>query len=264
MTNNYTEQIASLLSGNLEIHKISQEIIQIMLDEYPYSPYGHLVNYLKAKSQNRENTQELLHKLATYSPDRAWLQQVLNTNFSDIEASESTDQAIPSEAKDPNLDKFLFEFDFNQPIEPLVDAIQIIEEAPVESINASYQEAEIEVTETLIFEEETQEIQEASGSYISWLKKFQSDDEERQADNKVELTEQDLRSTEVIAPIIEKTTRKDNDLFGGIITETLAELLANQGQTEKAISMYERLSLIFPNKSAFFAAKIEQLKHNIT
>ena len=57
---------------------------------------------------------------------------------------------------------------------------------------------------------------------------------------------------------------EDDDLFGGIITETLAELLANQGQIEKAIKMYEKLSLIFPNKSAFFAAKIEQLKSNIT
>ena len=92
MTNNYTEQIASLLSGHLEIHKITQDVINTMLDEYPYNPYGHLVNYLKAKSLNRPDTQDLLHKLATYSPDRAWLQEVLNTKFNDIEFTESVDQ----------------------------------------------------------------------------------------------------------------------------------------------------------------------------
>ena len=261
MTNNYTEQIASLLSGNLEIHKISQDVINTMLDEYPYSPYGHLVNYLKAKSLNHPNTQELLHKLATYSPDRAWLQEVLNTNFKDIEFSESADQAIPSEAKDPNLDKFLFEFDFNQPIEK---AHPIAEEIQIEAIKSHHQEAKVKIAKTLVVEAKVEEVEQEADSYISWLKNFQTVEDSPHANIEAELPDQNLRSIEVETPIIEKTTRKDNDLFGGIITETLAELLANQGQTEKAINMYERLSLIFPNKSAFFAAKIEQLKSNLT
>ena len=45
-----------------------------------------------------------------------------------------------------------------------------------------------------------------------------------------------------------------------IISETLARLLVKQGYRDKAITMYERLSLAFPDKSAFFAAEIEKLK----
>jgi len=45
-----------------------------------------------------------------------------------------------------------------------------------------------------------------------------------------------------------------------VISETLARLLAKQGHREKAISMYERLSLAFPEKSGFFAAEIDKLK----
>ncbi|MBS1512939.1 MAG: hypothetical protein JST86_19005 [Bacteroidetes bacterium] len=45
-----------------------------------------------------------------------------------------------------------------------------------------------------------------------------------------------------------------------IITETMAEVLTQQGKIAKAVEMYEKLSLLNPAKSAFFAAKIEQLK----
>lgn len=45
-----------------------------------------------------------------------------------------------------------------------------------------------------------------------------------------------------------------------IISETLANLLAIQGQNNKAIKMYEALSLKFPEKSRLFAEKIKQLE----
>ncbi|HKK75524.1 MAG TPA: hypothetical protein VJ953_10660 [Saprospiraceae bacterium] len=47
-------------------------------------------------------------------------------------------------------------------------------------------------------------------------------------------------------------------------SETLAELLVAQMQYRQAIKVYERLSLIFPEKSAFFAEKIENLKKLIS
>lgn len=45
-----------------------------------------------------------------------------------------------------------------------------------------------------------------------------------------------------------------------VISETLADLLALQGQKAKAIKMYEALSLKFPKKNRLFADKIAQLK----
>lgn len=46
-----------------------------------------------------------------------------------------------------------------------------------------------------------------------------------------------------------------------VISETLARLLAKQGHKEKALAMYQRLCLAFPEKSAYFAAEIEKLKN---
>ena len=46
-----------------------------------------------------------------------------------------------------------------------------------------------------------------------------------------------------------------------LATETLAKILAMQGQVEKAIEMYKQLILIFPEKKTYFAAAIEKLKN---
>jgi hypothetical protein len=43
-------------------------------------------------------------------------------------------------------------------------------------------------------------------------------------------------------------------------TETMAEVLVKQGKFDKAIEVYQKLSLLNPDKTAYFAAKINQLK----
>ena len=59
---------------------------------------------------------------------------------------------------------------------------------------------------------------------------------------------------------IKQLAQKSLTLKEDIISETLAELLVDQGSNKKAIKMYKKLSLIFPEKSAFFAAQIKKLK----
>jgi hypothetical protein len=45
-----------------------------------------------------------------------------------------------------------------------------------------------------------------------------------------------------------------------VLTETMAEVFVKQGMREKARAVYDKLSLLNPDKRAYFAAKIEQLK----
>jgi hypothetical protein len=44
-----------------------------------------------------------------------------------------------------------------------------------------------------------------------------------------------------------------------VLTEAMAEVLAKQGMRERARAVYEKLSLLNPDKRTYFAAKIEQL-----
>ena len=54
-----------------------------------------------------------------------------------------------------------------------------------------------------------------------------------------------------------KASLEDND---SVVTETLASIYAAQGNINKAISTYNKLSLLHPEKSSYFAALIEKLK----
>jgi len=59
-------------------------------------------------------------------------------------------------------------------------------------------------------------------------------------------------------PKKKKKVKKDKS----VVSEPLADLLALQGHTLQAIDMYHKLSLIFPEKSAFFAAKIDKIQNS--
>ena len=51
------------------------------------------------------------------------------------------------------------------------------------------------------------------------------------------------------------------DVDGEIITETLAEIYAQQEIYKKATEIYEKLILLYPEKSAYFASLIEKVKN---
>ncbi len=58
---------------------------------------------------------------------------------------------------------------------------------------------------------------------------------------------------------VEDLAEKSN-VGNEVITEAMAEVFARQGKRAKATEVYQKLSLLNPAKSAYFAAKIENLK----
>ncbi|MFC2102484.1 hypothetical protein ACFLS7_05775, partial [Bacteroidota bacterium] len=55
-------------------------------------------------------------------------------------------------------------------------------------------------------------------------------------------------------------TSRDLNEEDEIVSETLAILYYKQGNKGKSIRVYEKLCLLFPEKSSYFAARIEALK----
>jgi tetratricopeptide (TPR) repeat protein len=73
-------------------------------------------------------------------------------------------------------------------------------------------------------------------------------------------TQPSISKPKAIPAKTEDLTEK-TDVYGdNIVSETLVEILLNQGKKEKAIEMLKKLIWKFPQKKTYFAAQIEELK----
>lgn len=102
-------------------------------------------------------------------------------------------------------------------------------------------------------------------SFNSWLKQFQEPAIKSQLDEIMEhkkLEEVKKKSKKIkkrkhqMLEVAVKSITENQE----VVSETLAELLVRQGRFERAIEMYKRLLLLFPEKSDYFASKIDNLK----
>jgi hypothetical protein len=95
-------------------------------------------------------------------------------------------------------------------------------------------------------------LKEYSGisDFSKWLLSFKKDDVEK----KIKKEEKAARKK-----IIEDNARKSVTKSSAIISEPLAEILASQGHLDDAKKMYEQLMHKYPEKSSYFAAKINNL-----
>ena len=64
------------------------------------------------------------------------------------------------------------------------------------------------------------------------------------------------KETEVSSDLAEKAIIENDD----IVTETFANILLSQGKLQKALEAFEKLSLKYPEKNIYFAARIEEVK----
>jgi hypothetical protein len=82
--------------------------------------------------------------------------------------------------------------------------------------------------------------------------------EEDEDDDPIEKEKKKKKKKKKMHDLAAKSIEEDEDL----VSEMLANILAIQGHKKQAKAMYEKLCLLFPEKSDYFAAKIEKLRTN--
>ncbi len=107
-------------------------------------------------------------------------------------------------------------------------------------------------------------------SSITEEDKLQEDDRDSNKQMQNELIDKFILTNPRIEQTIEKSNVPLEDISkpfseetGEFVTETLAKIYTTQGYYSRAIDIYEKLSLKFPEKSSYFASQIEKVKELI-
>lgn len=279
-------QLVKSLLHKDSLDQCSLDELQQYADRYPYFGAAQLLLTKKLQTENTERYQNQLQKTYLFFHNPLWVQQLLNdTGTATIKAVEKTEQPVEMDLPVKEI--------LPEPAQPVImeDAVSlaeavaedrkpVIEPAPetfpeikkaaepviVEKIEA--ESAAIVNTTDLIFEpyhtvdyfasqgikfrEEEKPVDKFSlqlKSFTEWLKTMK----------KLPVAEM-ARSVETASEKKVEQMAEHSLEDREIITEAMAEVWEKQGNREKAIEVYSKLSLLEPAKSPYFAAKIEILK----
>jgi hypothetical protein len=216
--------ITKAVFGKETLQELAADDLHHFLEKYPYSATAR---YLLAKI-DKEN--EGLHLTASlYINNPLWLDWLLSDQaVSAVAAPEA--QAAATDAAGEQPEEIPIEFQSYHTIDYFA------------SQGIRLQQAE------LVKDRLGQQLK----SFTEWLrsmKKLPSAHQERSVGLQDDSTQQHvIRNAE--ASVQEKD----------VVTETMAEVWTKQGNFAKAREIYNKLSLLDPSKSAYFAAKIDQLK----
>ena len=249
----------------------SLKVLQQLANTHPYSS---TVQMLYAKSLHASNSiyyEEQLQYTALVASDRRKLYQLIMSTPEQKELTRSaTDKAI---SENINPTKESIETESQRPQDAVDQGII------VEAINSSIQHElsesgtsdleeiakELTTTQTEVAERETEKKQQEIPSaqpFNKWLNIVPTDgrDQHKEIGNLVDLFTAGRSDEKKQFFSASKMAAKSLIDDGEIVTETLANIYADQGNYEKAISSYQTLILKFPEKSALFAGRIKELK----
>jgi hypothetical protein len=242
MTALMINDIVKQWTGHASLEAIETEALEKYAMEHPYAP---TIQFLLAKKYQLIASPLLtaqLYKSTAYFPSSLHLHCLMNQVT-------QTEVNAPADAK---LNSLLNNqvAQFNEE----VDASDVLdyEKEITTSLQKDYFAAQgIELDLSKLPQDKfTQQLR----SFTAWLKVIKNKDGVDQLD---QIGALGADQEQIIAQIAEKA-----NIPADILTESMAEIWEKQGNLKKAIATYEKLSFIFPEKSVYFASRIEHLKNN--
>jgi len=202
--------------------------LQSIIEKYPYFNSARVLFLRDIKKANPENFNEALSKNSGLLPNRRHLFIVLNPLKKEVQVN-----ALNSNESDQSF--------------------VLLEESQIPNNNI------VDITDTT----------KANDIPISGYDLLEINDQEGSSTNGNDLIDQFLKSNPRIKPPQQPQTEQEDISLkytehpDDLVTEPMAKIYLSQGLADKAISIYEKLSLKYPEKSSYFAGQIQEIKQQL-
>ena len=235
MTSTLLNSILNQWTGHAALEAIETTELEQWVNKHPYSPSLQLLLAKKYEMVDSPLLTAQLQKTSAYFPHNLQLHHLMHLEEEDA-------LSAPIENK---LTSIISE-QLAQFKEPVVED-QMAFEAEMTPLQRDYFAAQgIEIDLSKVPQDKfTKQLR----SFTAWLKVLKN------KDGSPQIAEMGEEQEKAIAAIAEKA-----NTTADVITEAMAEVWLKQGNKRKAIDVYSKLSFIFPEKSVYFASRIEQLK----
>ncbi|HEY8688843.1 MAG TPA: hypothetical protein VIM07_06375 [Chitinophagaceae bacterium] len=215
-----------------------------MTQKYPWSSFAQFSLLQHYKKNNSPQFEEQATKTALFFNNSNWLAWQLHLLSKEVEQEKN-------EIEEP----FATDIEEEEPNEKIQQSLsQISSQAnttedliafePLHTVDYFLSQG-IKLTDAPVTNDK---LDNQMKSFTEWLKSMKKIHKEK-------LLEGDEQTDKNIQQIAEHSNTDAE-----VVTEAMANVLLKQNKSEKAIEVYEKLSLLNPSKSAYFAAKIDSLK----
>ena len=259
-------KLAFSLFRKNSLEQCSTEEVEHLAKQYPYFSSAQLLLAAKQKQTDHSDFEKQLIATSLHVNNPLWLHHLLN-NKPSSEKIVIEEKIIETEVDDePNNDELVLErsrHEFVAASKPgeKITAVPAPTLPTIEKAEANDQALVFEPYYTVDYfasqgiknnveEKPKDRLGQQLKSFTEWLKTIR-----QMPPQQIAAMNTDSSSEEKVVQLATHSLDEEN-----VDTEAMAEVWIKQGQPEKAIKIYEKLSLLNPSKSSYFAVLIEKLK----
>ncbi len=250
----------SAISDQANIQALSIEDLKKIIQEFPYFSAAQLLLAKKLKDEDSVLFEKQLNLTAAYVPSRRVMYDLIQS--SEVRLDSQVVERPEAESKE------IQDTQIEIP-ELKVEKDELEELIRTESAGA-YKLEDLPSETEIPRKEESRETGNQTQTLSNWLNFFEGNPtEDVKTDSELidDFIKQDPHIGVSVNVDVEKEVPGENlakqssqDIDDDFVTETLAKIHLDQGNRMKAIEIYERLMLKYPEKSPYFAAQIEFIK----
>lgn len=252
---------SDVIENPLHLDQLPSSEIREVIREFPYFSAAHLLLTKKLKQEDSLSYEKQLNLTAAYVPSRKVLYNLIHGDQDKWEVTfgnESVEKA-----------PYVAEESIIEPVEELPE-IKPEDDELDKLIRSQAAQHYVFDPEPKSATEEVHSIPEASADqrleFTGWLDYFEGhridpiELQHKMIDEFIQHEPEIIIKAPADAPAQNLARDSSRDLEEDMVTETLAKIHLDQGNRSKAIEIYERLKLKYPEKSPYFAAQIEFIK----